>query len=129
MAQVELNGMKELLVKLQQLGNEAGQIENQALRSGAEIIRKEASTKVSRSKRSKKHLADNITISNVRKQEGVKYILIGPTKGDHSPFFYGKFLEWGTSKMSARPFMGPAVAEKEKEVVKTMSDVICSKLS
>lgn len=125
MADVKLEGMDQLLAKLQELGGRmASRIENQALKAGAEVIQKAASERAPRSSANKKHLADNIAISRVKTKEGVKYVEVGPTKGDNSEFFYGKFLEWGTSKMAARPFLGPAAAEKKAEVVETMKQVI-----
>jgi HK97 gp10 family phage protein len=123
-ADVRLEGLYELLAKLQELGNRAARVENQALKAGAEVIQKAASERVPRSHAHKKHLADNIIISRVKTKDGVKYVEVGPTKGDNSEFFYGKFLEWGTSKMAARPFLGPAAAEKRDEVIETMKQVI-----
>lgn len=41
-----------------------------------------------------------------------------------APFFYGKFLEYGTSKMTARPFMGPAQAESKKQVLETIRQTL-----
>ncbi len=55
-------------------------------------------------------LADNIGMSSAQSVEGTRLpstaagIAIGPTKD----FFYGRFLELGTVKMPARPFMRPA---------------------
>lgn len=36
---------------------------------------------------------------------------VGKTHSIAGPALYGRFLEYGTSKMSARPFMRPAIAE------------------
>lgn len=55
-------------------------------------------------------IADNMVISPLRTIEGERLLEteaavgVGPAKG----FFYGMFLEYGTVKMSARPFMRPA---------------------
>lgn len=61
-------------------------------------------------------IADNIGVSAATRlgstgggrwrarEEGEYAVAIGPTKA----FFYGLFLEYGTVKMSARPFMRPA---------------------
>lgn len=65
-------------------------------------------------------MADNIKISGVKTKEGIKYVEVGPTRGDKSEFIYAKFLEFGMSKMTARPFMGPAAKESEGEVLETM---------
>ncbi len=36
--------------------------------------------------------------------------------------FYGRFLEWGTSKFAAKPFMRPAADAKAEEAVTKMRD-------
>ena len=36
--------------------------------------------------------------------------------------FYWKFLEFGTSKMSARPFLRPAFESRQQEAVRVMAD-------
>lgn len=123
-AEVKLEGMDELLKQLNELGNKAGRVEGQALKEGAEIIQKAASQKAPRSDRNKEHLADNIKISKVKTKNGVKYIEVGPQRGDNDKFFYGKFIEFGTSKQPARPFMYPAMMENKDEVVNKMKDVI-----
>jgi HK97 gp10 family phage protein len=59
-------------------------------------------------------------ISEPKQDENGKYVEVGPT----APFFYGKFLEYGTSKMTARPFMGPAKAESKKQVLETIRQTL-----
>ena len=121
---MSLQGLEELVKNLEQLGQRAGKVENEALRKGAELVQIEASRKAPRSKMTKAHLADNIVISKVKKGEGGKYIEVGPTKGDNSPFFYGKFLEWGTSKMPARPFLYPALLQSKDRAIAAMAEII-----
>ncbi|WP_242951287.1 HK97-gp10 family putative phage morphogenesis protein [Clostridium kluyveri] len=40
-------------------------------------------------------------------------------RGDNSEIFYGKFIGFGTSKMSARPFLQPAY-EKNKDNIQKL---------
>lgn len=122
MAKIELTGMDELLKELNAIGERiATRAENKALREGAEILREEMGRRAPRSKLSKEHLADNIVKSGVRtSKEGVKYVSVGPAK----KFFYGLFLELGTSKMSAKPFMTPALSENRKEIFSRMAQVL-----
>jgi len=53
---------------------------------------------------------------------------VGPSISDNSPYFYGKFHEWGTvnewgsTKLSAKPFIQPSVQTKEKEMVEAMKE-------
>ncbi|WP_426450665.1 HK97-gp10 family putative phage morphogenesis protein [Paenibacillus sp. S-38] len=124
MAEMKLEGMEELVKRLQEMGRKGAVIERSALQAGAEVIRRAASERAPRSHDSGPHLADNITISKIKSSQGMKYVLVGPQKGDNSVFFYGKFLEWGTSKMAARPFLGPVAAEKQGEVIQQMKQAI-----
>lgn len=67
------------------------------------------------------HAIDTIKVSAVRKDnQGRRYILVGPQRGDNSPSFYLKFPEYGYylrprgggsgRLMPARPFLRPAQA-------------------
>ena len=124
MAEVTLEGLDELVRNLQRIGEKTGMVENEALRAGAELVQAEAASQAPRSEMNKPHLADNIVISKVKTAEGGKYVEVGPTKGDNSPFFYGKFLEWGTSKMPARAFMFPALIQVRDRAIAAMAEVI-----
>lgn len=43
-------------------------------------------------------MADNIKVSEIKKENGVDYVHIGPNKGDNSEFFYSKFTELALQK-------------------------------
>jgi len=120
---ITLDGMDELVKKLYDISERVGvQAENKALREGAEIVRVDAGRRAPRSELDKPHLADNIIKSNVKtdRRSGIKYIDVGPGKG----FFYGLFIEYGTSKIEAKPFLSTAYKENRNEVLKTMADVL-----
>lgn len=53
------------------------------------------------------HIAENMVIGTARRSDTPDGtgVAVGPRKGQ---FFYGYFLEFGTRKMSARPFARPA---------------------
>ncbi len=53
-----------------------------------------------------------------------KYLLIGLDKGDISKAFYLKFSEFGTSKMPAKPFMGPAYEQKKTQALENIRKVL-----
>lgn len=125
MASIQLEGMDEIRRMLEGLVEKKGKAENKALRSGALVVKAAAAIRAPRSRsQNKEHLADNIIVSNVRTEDGQKYILVGPQRGDRNKFFYGKFLEFGTSKRPARPFMGPAMAESTVQVVQAMAETV-----
>ncbi|MBY6900384.1 hypothetical protein CF055_10490 [Clostridium botulinum] len=118
MASMELDGLDELIRKVQDMGKAGVRVENAALKKAGELIVEEAKNNVPvKTEKLKKGLK----VSGVRKKNGNKFVLAGIQKGDNSKIFYGKFLEFGTSKMKARPFMGPAYESKKeeaKEVIK-----------
>ncbi|MHB9946995.1 hypothetical protein CF095_16670 [Clostridium botulinum] len=118
MASMELDGLDELTRKVQDMGKAGVRVENAALKKAGELIVEEAKNNVPFRKG---NLKEGLKVSGVRKKGGNKFVLAGIQKGDNSKIFYGKFLEFGTSKMKARPFMGPAYESKKeeaKEVIK-----------
>jgi HK97 gp10 family phage protein len=63
-------------------------------------------------------LKNSITVSGVRTQDGVKYVAIGPSKDG----WYGKFLEFGTVKMRAKPFMAPGYENGKEQATATIKE-------
>lgn len=120
-AEATLTGMANLQRRLAELGEKRlAKAENAMLRAGAKVLQVAISEDAPRDPISKEHLADNIMITPISTVDGVKRIRVGPSRGDNSRFFYGKFLEWGTLKMAARPFVGTASARSKGEVFKAM---------
>ncbi len=116
--EVDLFGMDELMQKLEEIGNKAGKIQNEALKKAAETVLDSAKEKVPVDTGK---LKDNLDISKVKTKNGEKYIEVGITKGDNSEIFYGKFIEWGTSQRPATPYLQPAYEENQnkiKEIIK-----------
>ena len=121
MADIELTGVDEILNKLQQMGTNISRLENKALKNAAEPVLQDAKANVPvRTGKLKKGLK----ITNVKKKEGVKYILVGVDRGDNSEIFYEKFIEFGTSKMSARPFLQPAYEKNKDNIQKTIANTL-----
>jgi HK97 gp10 family phage protein len=130
----ELTGVNELIANLERVGNNVEQVKKRALNEGADVIKQSAKQKCPRDTSARnlakkystgKHLADNIIISDVKLgSNGKPYVEIGPQLGDNNDFFYGKFLEFGTEKMDAQPFMEPAFIEKRQQALDKIADVI-----
>lgn len=121
MASIELTGVDEILNKLQQMGANVGRLENKALKNAAEPVLEDAKENVPvRTGKLKKGLK----ITNVKKKEGMKYILVGVDRGDNSEVFYGKFIEFGTSKMPARPFLQPAYEKNKNTIRKAIAETL-----
>lgn len=117
MAGIELDGMDALLSKLEEMATKtANNITNSALKAAAIPLLEDAKSTSSFADRSG-NLREGLKIGDIKTKNGVKYIEIGIDKGDISKIFYGKFIEWGTSKEAARPFLQPAL-EKNKDIVK-----------
>lgn len=112
--EVKFEGMDELLRKLAELGEKGGRIENEALKEAGEYLAEEIRKEAPRSKLNREiHLQDDITCSNVKTKDGQKYVEVGPTK---ETAWRAKFVEFGTVKMRANPFMSRAY-EKNKEKI------------
>ena len=61
-------------------------------------------------------MADVIPLSGVKNKNNNQIISVGWTKSDNSPYFYAKFVEWGTSEQKANPFLFNASRQHEQEL-------------
>jgi len=122
-ANIELTGVDEILNKLQQIGANLGKLENKALKNAAEPVLEDAKATNAFKNRSGK-LRKGLKITNVKKKDGMKYILVGVDRGDNSAVFYGKFIEFGTSKMPARPFLQPAYEKNKNNIKRTIAETL-----
>ena len=120
-AEFELQGLDELLNHLQQISDKAGRVENKALKAAAQPVADEMKSLVNVSSIDHLHIRDNIKISGVKSKGGIKYIEIGPGKETN---WRAKFLEWGTSKMPAKPFVQISYEHKKKDVLEIMKQTI-----
>lgn len=97
----EMEGWEELERKLQSLGDrmQSQDVLEEALMAGAEVVREAIAAAAPRRTGI---LSSDIHVS---RKGRIKYsVRIGPGLQG----FYGRFLEHGTSKMPAKPFMRPA---------------------
>jgi HK97 gp10 family phage protein len=117
---IELQGMDGLLAALREkLQAGADQVENQGMKAAGEVMAKSMQSKVNISDINYKHLRDDIKVSRIVRKDGMKYVLIGPSR---KTGWRGHFLEYGTSKMSARPFAYPAFKETKGEALRIMAE-------
>lgn len=122
MSNIELEGMQELIDRVNKLGAKGEEVKKKALNKTGELIKSSMERKAPRSAESKKHMADNIYISDIEKEDGVDFIKIGPNKGDNSEFFYSKFTEWGTSKIPAQHWAENSIVENKREINEIIMD-------
>ena len=68
------------------------------------------------------HMADEIPLSGVKSKNSNQYITVGWEKTDNSPYYYAKFVEWGTTKQKAQPFLFNASKQHREELNKTAEE-------
>ena len=62
-------------------------------------------------------LRKSIGIIKRKTKKGINTFSISPRKGGKNSAFYGRFIELGTSKMTAKPFLRPALDNSVDEVL------------
>jgi HK97 gp10 family phage protein len=100
---IRIEGLKELEMRLKALPQKiAGKALYSGLMAGAEVIRKEAAN---RAPKKTGRLKRNIVKRREKAPPGLSAsVVIGVRK----EAFYWRFVEFGTSKLPARPFLRPA---------------------
>jgi len=124
----EIKGLEDLIKKLNALpDNLEKKVIRAAVRQGANVIKEKAKSYVPVDEGT---LRDSIKVSGSRAQKGIIAFRIRPTKkkGKGKSVFYGRFQEFGTSKMAAHPFMRPAYDEAGEDVLNKVIDTIKLKL-
>ncbi|MEG0282284.1 MAG: hypothetical protein RR662_03830 [Clostridia bacterium] len=115
--------LNDFIVASKKMGVNVDKVLKEKLPDAIKIMHREAElnaprAKKNRSKYTSAHLADAIPCQDKASVNGTYYqIKFGWEKVDNSEHYYSKFLEWGTSKMLARPFIEPAVRKKSKEAL------------
>lgn len=107
--------------KIDQFGKRGKRLEGKILRSAGEVVAKGISDNINRSRGGEgyKHLADNIVVSNVKTNAyGERSVEISSIK---ELGYRLKFLEFGTSKMSAQAPMTIGAETSKSEVAQILS--------
>ena len=116
MARINLEGIQELINKINKMGNKGESIKKNALNKAGNLVKKSMEEKAPRSMENKKHMADNIRVSKIERADGMDFVNIGPTKDDASEFYYSKFTEYGTSRMPAQHWAEKSLKENQKDI-------------
>jgi HK97 gp10 family phage protein len=112
-----LQGLQELEKKLSKLGElEARKALNQGITKGGAVIRKAARANAKRldNELTTEQIFENVTAKKWLVKKGRKYlgVSVGINKnGKGGDTYYWRFLEFGTSKMAAKPFLEPALEQ------------------
>lgn len=118
--EIKLHGVDDLLAAVRaKLQQGAARVEKNALRSAGEVVAEEMRKRVRVSNRNSTHIRDDIKVSGVRTKDGIKYVAVGPGK---ETGWRSHFLEFGTRKMAARPFIYPSFHEKKDEAMQILAD-------
>lgn len=120
---VEIVGLRELDRALQELAWPAARRAlRKGMRKGANVIREEARAKA-RVKTG--NLRKSIRTRERSEEAGnMRFAVEIPRRA-----FYGRFLEYGTSKMAAKPFLRPAAEGKTEEAVTAMRDALAEAIN
>lgn len=114
-AKLEVDGLENLIAEVEKLGTTGNRIENKALREAGEVVRAAIEKEAPKSTGV---LKESIKASGVRTKEGLKHVAVGPdAKG-----WYGKFVEFGTVKMKANPFMARGYETSKEEAVEKIAE-------
>lgn len=117
MAKMELEGVEELLSELGKLGDQSKRVENKALREAGSVvedaIKNEVPVRTGDLKR-------DISASGIKTKDGIKHVEVGPKKES----WRAKFVEFGTVKMGANPFMGRGYEKSKNEAMNKISEEI-----
>jgi HK97 gp10 family phage protein len=118
---LKVEGGAQLSKRLQELPQAvSNRMLRAALMEAGEPIRRAASAKAPR-RPGAPDIAENIRIRPARvERPNDVAVVIGPTTG----FYYGFFLEYGTTRMQAQPFLRPAFEENVTQVINTMTAAI-----
>lgn len=131
MVEVKLTGFKELSQALKELGPRVARNSlRRAVSSGAAVVRNEARR---RARKDTGEMAKDVQIKRERDTKGAmsatysvfvrsgkKSRLSGKSRDVQKDSFYWRFLEFGTSKMPAHPFMRPAFEAKRMQALEAI---------
>jgi HK97 gp10 family phage protein len=112
-ADMKLEGMENLLDEIERLGKTGSRIENKALREAGNVV-KEAIQKEAPIRSGK--LKESINVSRVKNKDGAKRVEVGPNED----VFYSRFVEFGTVKMKANPFMARGYETSKDSAMETI---------
>jgi HK97 gp10 family phage protein len=110
-AEIELLGLDDLLSAMELMGVKMSDGIGPALEYGAEpVLNDMQNTTVFKDRTGK--LRKSLKISSIKTKRSQKFVWVGDIDRE-APYSWD--VEFGTSKMEARPFMGPAMEKRKSE--------------
>ena len=119
---VEFEGLEELIRALEKVEGNTEKGKKEALEAGANVMQKAAVAQAPIRKVNGGTLKANIEISDIENDEIQVYV------DNQGPAYYGYMLEFGTKKMRAYPFMGPAFMKSRFQIQVEMANAIRKRL-
>lgn len=111
----EFEGLEELANSLEQTANNVKESKDEALIAGAKIMQRATQD---RARVLTGNLKAHVEISDIENGEILVYV------DQQGKAYYGYMHEVGTSKMRARPFMGPAFNSSRFKIERAIADKI-----
>lgn len=113
---IDTSELRKLSADLGSVGPRVGARAAKALRDSAERVRRAGAAAAPVGPSGRLSASVGVDLYGMGNSAGMTAV-VGPT------VFYGRFVEHGTARMSARPFMGPAFAAEEPRLVEALSAV------
>lgn len=132
---MNLTGFKELADALRELGPRvARNTLRRSVAAGATVIKTDARARAPKDtgemtkdilvKRERDTKGEMSATYSVFVRSGKKSRLAGKGRDVQKDSYYWKFVEFGTSKMAAKPFLRPAFESRKEEAVKTIGKTL-----
>lgn len=120
---IELTGMEELEKVLRQMPDGLAERDlASALRKGANVVRDEAQKNAPVDDGD---LKDSIKVRKQKSGKGEAAVIVAPTK---PAGFHAHFIEFGTVKQPAQPFLRPAFDSKQNEALEVIITSLAKKV-
>lgn len=119
---IDVSGIEELVAEFDRMGSdEIKTLERDAVKSGAEIVKRNQEANWNRSDKDGEHIQDNINIGRAYDMEEGTGINTGPKM---SLRWRGKFVEYGTSYQPPQAPVDKSRIQSEATASKAMMDVL-----
>ncbi len=120
---IKVEGVKELKLALDKLGEKIKDKLQPALHKGAEIVAQKATSNIERNTKPKTgKLSRSIVVKDMPYKASMPLVSIAAVDSKIAP--HAHLIEFGTTKMSARPFLRPAFQSSQKEVEELIENTI-----
>jgi HK97 gp10 family phage protein len=118
MPDLDFKDLDKLIENIRRIEKKSSKIKEVSLKKSGDLIKKSMERNVPRSNLNKRHLADNIRVSDVEKNNGVDIVKFSP----ESDFDYWIYTEYGTSNIPAQHWAEKSVLQNKKKVKRIVED-------